>query len=167
MVVKRRDTPKFGSIGDGLLFFFRERGIEQFRSPQKILCGKKCWKHIQQWEEWKKVHKRFGNSAKKVACRTGGIFAYFRRIEAKARRAWGEREARVAFEERSAKNTAPLALRARLFFASISLKYAKNFACSAGYEKSSSSMDTDWKFGFEILWHQESLALLLIQAQTI
>ena len=52
------------------------------------------------------------------------------RIYGEERRKSGEREARVACEGRRAKK---LALRARLAFASVPLKYAKNYACSAGY----------------------------------
>ena len=75
-----------------------------------------------------------------LACRTGVIFAYLREQGRKR----GEREARVACVGRFAKNPAgffsapPLARnsrspRARLAFASVRLKYAKNHACSAGY----------------------------------
>ena len=40
MVVKRRDTPKFGSIGDGLLFFLGNGGLSNFAPPKKSCVAK-------------------------------------------------------------------------------------------------------------------------------
>ena len=91
---------------------------------ESLLCSKLC-----------------GHNVDNPTSEQAEFFAHFRQIVEKGRRA-RECEARVAQEGRSAENpgyfSAPLLAcnsrlpRARLAFASVGLKYAKNYAYSAG-----------------------------------
>ena len=56
----------------------------------------------------------------------------FLRISGEQRRKRGEREVRIACELALSASHATIALRARLAFASVRQKYARNYACSAG-----------------------------------
>ena len=75
----------------------------------------------------------FDNVPGNIACRTGVIFCVFQANRGKSE-ASAKRELRA--RGGSLKNVLPShATRARLAFASVSLKYTKSYACSAGYRQ--------------------------------